>query len=67
MQKEDRGYVYKNNRERKQSRSWLRKNSRKIPKMDVGSRINGDPIVYMGQQPPDYFTLMQSMPAHFEG
>jgi DNA-directed RNA polymerase specialized sigma24 family protein len=50
-----------------QSIAWLRKNRRKLPKMSDGRRINGDPILYAGTQPPDYFSLMQTLPDHFDG
>lgn len=65
MEKLDSGYVYTDHSELKKCANWFRRNQRQVPGMEVGSRINGDRILYVGKQPPDYLRMMQTLPEIF--
>jgi len=39
--------------------SWMKDHEGELPSMNSGLRIHGDPIIYMGSQPPDYLKSMQ--------
>ena len=58
------GYVFANEGERKQAGDWYRRHKHEIPNMEDGSRINGDPIIYLGI--PEDWQLRALMPDRFE-
>lgn len=41
------------------TQAWLDKHESELPSMNSGIRIHGDPIAYMGKQPPEYLKPMQ--------
>jgi len=59
------GYVFASDKDRREAQKWFERHAREIPDMDEGSRINGDPIVYLGI--PEEWQLRALQPHRFEG